>query len=125
MKRSVNSSQGDALFGGAANGLVVDVGEVHDLGHTPPEELEGPPQHVLEEKGPQVADVGEVVDGRPAGVDPGVARLDRLERLETAGQGVVQAQLRISHDASGSGIVPNPCRSGSPTQPSSSSTAPQ
>jgi hypothetical protein len=34
-------------------------------------------QHVEDDDGPRVADMGEVVNGRPAGVHPDVRRVDR------------------------------------------------
>ena len=71
--------------GGLADGLVVDVRQVHDLGDVVTEEFQGAPQNVLEEKGAEIADVGEVIDRRPAGVHPHVPRLDRLEIPRDAG----------------------------------------
>ena len=68
--------QRDPLLAGAADGLVVDVGQVHHLGDPVPVKLERASQHVLEQEGPQVADVGEVVDRGSAGVQASVTRLD-------------------------------------------------
>ena len=86
-----------------ANGLVVDVGQVHHLGDVVAEKLQGASQDVLEEEAAEVADVGEVVDRRSAGVHAHMARLDRLEVLELAVQRVVEAQRNV-HIASGAGL---------------------
>ena len=75
----------DALFEGSGNGLVVDVGQVGDEGDVVPLPLEVPVEKVIEEERPVVADVRELVDGRPAGVHADGSRLERLELLEFAG----------------------------------------
>jgi hypothetical protein len=58
---------------------VADVGDVHDVGHVVAVEAQHPREQVLEQERPQVADVGVVVHGRPAGVEPDAARPQRLE----------------------------------------------
>jgi len=74
----------------SADRLVVHVGQVHDLGDPrgPAEEMT--PEHVLEDEGPQIADVNDVVDRGAARVEADVARLDRLEVDEPATQRVVK-----------------------------------
>ncbi len=63
------------------DGLVVDIGDVHDVGYAEAAEDEEPLEKVLENVGPEVADVRVVVDRRPAGVELCLARDDRDERL--------------------------------------------
>jgi len=53
-----------------------------------PPEHQGPLQEILEDVGPPVADVGVVVDGRPAGVELDDPGLERDERLHRAAEGV-------------------------------------
>ena len=54
-----------------------------------PEEQEALEQ-VLEDVGPPVADMGKIVNGRAAGVEPTSPGLDRDEVLDLAAQGVVE-----------------------------------
>ena len=75
---------GDPLGGGAADDLVVDVGQVHDPRHAQAAVAQVADEEVGEQERPEVADVGRAVDRRPAAVDPDVAGLERLERLEVA-----------------------------------------
>jgi len=77
---------------GLADGLVVDVGEVHDLGDLVTRQLQSAAQNVLEEEGPEIADVGVVVHRRPAGVEAHAAFLEGLEELKTPGKGVVETK---------------------------------
>jgi hypothetical protein len=60
---------------GARVDLVVDVGDVADVGDVvrPVEVAQQPEQHVEHDHRPGVADVGEVVDGRPAHIHAHVA----------------------------------------------------
>ena len=71
---------GDALGGGAADDLVVDVGQVHDPGHAQPPVAQVADEEVGEQERPEVADVGRAVDRGAAAVDADVAGLERLER---------------------------------------------
>ena len=88
--------QGLAGLRRALDRLVVDVGQVHDLGD--PEALcfQVPAQDVFPEERPQVPDVGDVVDRRAAGVEADMSRLDRHERLDRAAQRVVRLQRHQS-----------------------------
>ena len=61
-------------------------------------------QHGEHHVGTRVADVDQVVDGRPAAVDAGLARVARLERLLLLGQRVEQAD----HDGSPGFVVGSP-----------------
>jgi hypothetical protein len=82
-------------FGGRAlDRLVVDVGDVHDVGDVEAAKLQESLEQVLEDISPPVADVGIVVDRRPAGVELDLARLDRDELLDLAAEGVVEPDHR-------------------------------
>ncbi len=82
--------EGDALAAGAIDGLVVDIGQVHDELDVEALPLEVPMEQVVEEEGAVVPDVRELVDGGTAGVHAGGAGLDRIELVEGSRQGVVE-----------------------------------
>ncbi len=65
----------------AAYRLVIDVREVHDLADLPAVELDRPAQNILEYVGAEVADVGVVVNGRPARVHADFTAVQRRELL--------------------------------------------
>ena len=67
----------DAAFGGAADDLVVDVGDVAHEGHLHARGLEPAAHDVEGHEGAAVADVAVVVDGHAADVHADVARFDR------------------------------------------------
>ena len=81
---------------GARIDLVVDVGDVADVDDVvrPVDVPQQAEQDVEHDDRPGVADMGEVVDGRTADVDPDRARIDRREILFPAGQGVVKTKRR-------------------------------
>ena len=58
----------DAVAGGVADDLVVDVGDVHDVAHGVSTLPEKSAQQVDGDEGAEVADVSVVVDGGAAGV---------------------------------------------------------
>ncbi len=97
--------QGQPDLVGTSNRLVVDVGQVHHLGHAPAEELECPSEDVLEEKGPQIPDVGKVINRGTAGIETGMTLLETLERFKPPSQGVVEMQTNVVHDGLRRGIV--------------------
>ena len=74
--------------------LVVDVGDVADISHVlrPVEMAEQPEEHVEDDQRPRIADMGEVVDRRPADIHAHVRRIDRDEILLRPRQRVVQLQ---------------------------------
>ena len=74
--------------------LVVDVGDVADIGDVvrPVEVPEQAEQHVEDDQRPGVADMGEVVDRRPADVHAHVRRIDRNEVILRPRQRVVKHQ---------------------------------
>ena len=77
---------------GARVDLVVDVGDVADVDHMlgAVDMAQQAEQHVEHDHRPGVADMGEVVDGRAADIEPHRARVDRREILLPAGQRVVE-----------------------------------
>lgn len=93
------------VLGGVVDQPVVHVGQVHDVGDPREAALEPSAQDILKEEGAEVPDVGTVPDRRAAGVEAHVARLQGRDRLEAAGQGVVEAKThgrsRISGRAGG------------------------
>ena len=92
---------------GARIDLVVDVGDVADVDDVvrPVEVPQQAEQHVEHDDRPGVADMGEVVDGRTADVEPDRARIDRREILFPAGQGVVKTKRRAPSGGFGSGSL--------------------
>ena len=75
-------------------GHVADVGQVHDVDDLVAEQLQRAAQQVGVEERPEVPDVGEVVDGGPAGVegDPLARGVERQDRLEAPGERVIEVQ---------------------------------
>ena len=76
--------------------LVVDVGDVADIGDVvrPIDMAQQPVQHVEHDDRPGIADMGEVVDRRPAHIHPHIGGIERTERLLLAGERVV----KLKHD---------------------------
>ncbi len=74
--------------------LVVDVGDVARIDHVvrAVDLAKQAEQHVEHDHRPGVADMGVVVDRRPADIEAHRRRIDRRERLLASGQGVVEAQ---------------------------------
>ena len=92
-RRDVGRGEGVELEArrlGAADGLVVDVRQVHHLGHAIAEIGERAAQQILEDEGAQVPDVHVVVDRRAAGVHARFARPRGLERCAGAPERVVE-----------------------------------
>ena len=85
-------AQGFAGGDGLLDDAVVHVGEVHDVIKPVAAVAQPAAQDVLEGEGPQVADVGEVPDGRAAGVHADEAILPRRELFDLLGEGVVETQ---------------------------------
>src|SRR5690606_32826421 len=71
---------------------VPHVGDVGDEAHPVPLVLEPAPEHVEDDRPAGVTQVRVGVDGRPAHVDPGVARHHRSERFLLAGERVVEGE---------------------------------
>ena len=103
--------------------LVVDVGDVAHVRDVlrPVDVAEQPEQHVEHDDGARVADMGEVVDRRPAHVHAHVVRIDRLELGLLPGQRVIefQRQSRLALSCSSRGrrwrpakLMPQPAAAG-------------
>jgi hypothetical protein len=73
---------------------VAHVGHVLDVQHLEAVVERHPSDQVGEDEAAEVPDVGVAVDGRAAGVHPEMAGLERFDRFETPGQGVVEAEHR-------------------------------
>ena len=86
--------QRDACFAATADGLVVDIGEVHDALDVEAAGFEMPLKEILEDVGAKVPDMGEVIDGGSAGVEANgpAFGIERGEGLERARQRVEEAQ---------------------------------
>ncbi len=83
--------EADTLSHGRLDRPVVHVGEIPHLDDLVPFPFQVAAQDVLEEEGPEVPDVGGVVDRGSAGVDADAPPLQRLELLHPASKGVVQS----------------------------------
>jgi hypothetical protein len=81
-----------ALLVGAADDLVIHVGQVHDLVHAVPGHPQGTAEQVLEQERAEVAEVRRVVDRWPARVERDRSPVGRGERLDRAREGVMQAK---------------------------------
>src|SRR5262249_35155173 len=77
----------------AANDLVVDVSQVHDLTNLPSAQLERAPQKVDKEEGAKIPEVRRVVDRRAATIDAHRLAVRGGKRLRRAGQGVEESKL--------------------------------
>ena len=85
-------AQGHAFFARAADGFVVDVGELHDVIDGVAEVTQRAPQEVDGDVGAEIADVAVVVDGRPADVERDAGRGERPQFLLPARHGVVELE---------------------------------
>ena len=75
---------------GAADGLVVDIRQIHDMLDVEIEEAESPLEDVFEGVASEVADVGEIIDGGAACVQADMVVFNRFELLNAVCQGVVE-----------------------------------
>ena len=94
-------ADGDAALGGARVDLVVHVGDVAHIGDMGVAEsvAQQPEQHIEHDDRPRIADMGEVIDRRPADIHAHILRIERREIFLRLGQGVEQAQShRIGSD---------------------------
>ena len=74
----------------AADGLVIDIRQIHDMLDVEIEEAESPFEDVFEGIASEIADVGEIIDGGAAGIKADVVVCDGLELLDAVCQGVVE-----------------------------------
>ena len=79
---------GDALRGGVADDLVVDVGDVHDVLDLDALLLKKAAEQIDMDEGAEVADVAVVVDGGAAGVEGEGLAVRRGERFDLCAEGV-------------------------------------
>ena len=86
-------ADGDAGFAGAVVDLVVDVRDVADIGDAGEEAAQQADQHVVDDGGAGVADMGEVVDGGAAAIDAHMPGIERHQRFAALGEEIVQAHL--------------------------------
>ena len=85
-----------SLGPGAVDDPVVDIGDIHHPRDLEPAIAQVPNEQVVEEKGPEVADVGRSVHGGAAAVDPDMPGLEGYEVASRPGQGVVQPDSHAS-----------------------------
>ena len=78
-------------------GEMADIGDVDDVGELQPLPRKRAPQHIGKDIGAHIADVGVVIDRRPAGVDARLAGVDGREHLGLPGERVEQLERRIGH----------------------------
>ncbi len=83
---------GPPLLGRPLDDVVVDVGDVRDVGHVEAAEEQVPAQHVEDERVATVSEVGQVVDRRPAHVHGRLSLSAEVEGAHGPGRGVVEAQ---------------------------------
>jgi hypothetical protein len=74
------------------NGLVVDIGQIHHLDDFEPAILQNAPEQILENIGPEIADVGVVVDRRTAGIEADLAGVDGFQNLQPLAQAIKNLQ---------------------------------
>ena len=91
--RAVIAAIGSPNSARARVDLVVDVGDVADIGDARIEPAQQPRQHVEDHHRARVADMRQVVDRRAAHIHAHVLGIERLEPLLPAGQAVVQDQV--------------------------------
>ena len=84
-----NLRDGHALLVGAADHLVVDVGEVLHEGHFVAPVFQVAAQHVKDDEGARVSDVKEIIDRGPAGIDAHLSLVEGHERFLFPGHAVV------------------------------------
>ena len=80
--------------------LVIDVGDVARIGDVlgAVDLPQQPEQHVEHDDRPCVADMGKIVNGRPAHVHAHIGPIDGLQPLLAARQRVVECQISVGHD---------------------------
>ena len=74
---------------------VADVGDVHDVPDPIAEQLKRASKHILEHIRPQIADVGHVIDRRPAAIHPNLHRIGRSEGFDPARAGIEKLQKHL------------------------------
>ncbi|OIQ63110.1 hypothetical protein GALL_553540 [mine drainage metagenome] len=87
--------QAGEIARGAVVDLVVDVGDVADIGDVvrAVKMPQQPEQHVEHDDRACIADMGEVIDRRPADIHAHIAAIERREDALLLGQGIVESQF--------------------------------
>ena len=80
------------IAGIGIGGQMADIGDIDDMGEPVALPAQRPAQQIGENIGAHIADMLIIIDGRAAGIDPRLARMDRDERLHLASQAVEQFQ---------------------------------
>ena len=81
------------VAGIGVRGQVTDIGDVDDVGEGVALPRQHAAQRVGEDIGPEVADMRVIIDGRAAGIDAHLRRVDRPERFERTGEAVVEDEI--------------------------------
>ena len=89
---SVSCADADAALQRAPDDLVLDVGDVADIGHLVAQLQQPAVDHVERHHHARMAHVAQVVDGHAADVHAHLSRLDGLEDFDATAQRVVDAQ---------------------------------
>ena len=84
--------QRHTLRAATADGLVIHIGQIHHPLNFEPPEFQMPLQQVFKNVSAEIADVGVIVDCRPAGVHAHAAGFEGLEILDLAGQGIKETK---------------------------------
>ena len=95
MVRSVSAAMLSPFVARLVDDLVVDVGDVADVDDVllAVEMAQQAEQHVEDDERAGIADMDALIDRRAADIDAHTVRVDRLEELLVARQGVVQLEL--------------------------------
>ena len=83
--------------------LVIHIREIHDAIDLQSPILEMALQQILKNVGAEISDVGEIVNCRPAGVEPHLPRLARHEVLDLTGQRIEKTKWHGSRSKGGTG----------------------
>ena len=74
-------------------GHVPHVRDVHDVGDAVPGQFQKAAEHVREQKGFEVADVGKIVHGWTAGIHRHMRGIERFKNFRAIGQGIVKSNV--------------------------------
>src|SRR6202030_31791 len=72
---------------------IVHIGEIGDLQDVEATRAQKTTQNILENECSKIANVGEVVDGRLAGIHPHLARMQRRESLVLSSERIVESDI--------------------------------
>jgi hypothetical protein len=97
--------QRQVFFARAADGLVVDVGELHDVVDVEAEMAQGAAEEIDRDVGAEIADVAVIIDGRAADVEA-----DRLPAGSSGTTGPTARVIELKSWKAGRGMVGSTCR---------------